>query len=556
MNSNVVDATERFGQRARERPVPLKPIDILKGTKTVPIADRPILATHLGKLAAQIDPARPRSPAKRWFDLAWQGDRWEKRKRYICFPGESPTDFRSEGAYVAKGTDWAALIEQAAIMQCPGEGDTVERERHRVHRNLLRGTSYLPEPEAGPLEEIDAQGLIVEWTRKIAARIEENTLLERLWEALKATPFDVMSYRREPSEYSGYEGDDYSHGPLGAVAERAMEISRFRYSDDPNDLYRFEPIKFQREEDWTYAKFGSSRGELDWAYPTLRLGLRGHSRRGRIFAVPNDFMLDLPPLYHEDDEEYLKSPDDRVMDWLIAKGLMTGKPYEKLPAIEFDVEKGYGWTNFSYELVESVWLDVRPKPDGSPGLWVRSWLSDLSRLYPLDSGIDTLALEASSLPGPLDFLPMHIDSNDRYDSPYEFLGWPDDARWGSPSRRDMFKIGGKLPPRARTGLIEIEWEEIPGVDGWVDDIDNIEVQNLLFRNPIRVRFCPSVATDDLMPPPCRSGTIAATLITNAACEIQERIGSLLQTQAAALASAGLAFHGSIVGYHKGVIDAM
>lgn len=159
MSDTVVDATDRFnaGREQRKQHKRPTPLDSLRLTKRVICNDRAMLATRLGEVAARTAPDRPQAAAKKWFDQAWQGDRWAKRKRLIRLPGEAAPDPRDEGAYVASGADWAALIEQAAKATYPAEGSTAEKERERFARDMLRGSAFLPALSPVPLLAENAQ---------------------------------------------------------------------------------------------------------------------------------------------------------------------------------------------------------------------------------------------------------------------------------------------------------------------------------------------------------------------------------------------------------------
>lgn len=134
------------------------------------------------------------------------------------------------------------------------------------------------------------------------------------------------------------------------------------------------------------AAAGKSTG---WAEPTVTLGLRAHRRETRMFVVPEGFMDELPPL--KDDED--PAPDQRVFEWLVAKGLMVGDNWEDLPEITYDPAKGYGWRPFSYEVIQYVLLKARAKADGTPGLWLSAFADDLAHYHPVLSRYDTVAAE-------------------------------------------------------------------------------------------------------------------------------------------------------------------
>ncbi len=541
--TNIVDATDRFGSNSKQSPKPT-PLDELRRTKRVVLHDRPILAVRLGELAARIDPGHPETVAQRWFEHAWPaGDRWGKRKRLISFPGEDLRDPGDPGAYAAAGSDWAALIDQAAKALFPKEESTAERERARFNREMLRGTTFLPALNVAPLRDENARTLISTVATKIAEKLENETDVIRLWNVLATTPFSIESFdleRPEPdanpdtdimtARFARRHGEDrYSNGPLGEVSKLAQDVSAIRYRQVDQWGYRFEP---------------STSHDQDWVYPILRLGLRGHSRQAKIFVIPQDFVQDLPFDQEFDDGE--KALEERVMEWLIAKGLMSGKAYEDLPDISFDEAKGYGWRTFIYEIVQSIWIEVRPKSDGTPGLWVTASYDDddMTHFYPRIPGLDTLAVEANSPVGWLGFIGMYIDSK----SLYEFIEWP--------TTSPEFMVGGKMPRGAASGLIDSASEDLPTIEGWLDDLENAELQDMLFRNPNGIRFCPSIATDNSLPPPCQQGTVAAAIFTNAGCEREARLGRVLMQQARTIASAGLGFYDALIAHNRARIESM
>lgn len=142
MTDNVIDATDRFAEgSARPKTTVL---DLLRRTRRVALPDRPVMALRLGIIATKLDPDRPRRAAKAWFEQAWQGDRWAKRKRFVLLPGDTAPDPEDDGAYVATGSDWAALIERAAFAQHPGSSPVSTSDRNRAIRDILRGTTFVP----------------------------------------------------------------------------------------------------------------------------------------------------------------------------------------------------------------------------------------------------------------------------------------------------------------------------------------------------------------------------------------------------------------------------
>lgn len=157
MTNNVIDASSRFDQGPKRRRS--SPLDAIRHVRRIQLGDRATIATNLGRRAAEQDPAKPLRAAKLWFRRAWDGDRWDKRKRYIVLPSEQAADPQAEGAYIASGSDWAALIEQAAIASA-GDTATADADRNRVMRDLLRGTQFMPALPSVPAGSYNAQALI------------------------------------------------------------------------------------------------------------------------------------------------------------------------------------------------------------------------------------------------------------------------------------------------------------------------------------------------------------------------------------------------------------
>jgi hypothetical protein len=116
--------------------------------------------------------------------------------------------------------------------------------------------------------------------------------------------------------------------------------------------------------------------------------------------------------------------------------------------------------------------------------------------------------------------------------------------------------GDQLPAQAFSGLVDLPFEDLPSVKGWIDDHENVELQDSLFRNPERVRFCPSFPIDETVPPPCQPATIAAAVFQNAATAGSDLLGRTLLDQATTLSSAGLRFYQALLNHHRAVIDRM
>lgn len=535
---NVIDASNRFVGSREDKPK-VTPLDKLRQSARTERDDAILLASRLGQIAQKLSSKQPNAVARRWFNELWGGERWEKRKRYILLDGEAAPD-----PIASNGADWAALIERAATSLHPDDSATSIKERARICRDVLRGTSYLPALGAGPILSDSAQLLLVALTTKICDSIDAKTGMVRLWEALEQTPFDLQSYHfSQPiygAEYANdpvnavfistdrYNGDTYSQGPLGEAARGAEQIAHFRYRQDHESSYRFEPRK--------------GYGHADWQYPILLLGLVGYRRESRIFVIPHNFVDELPFDQEFDDEE--KSLEDRVVEWLVMKEVVPDKDDAKLPELKHSPELGFGWKPFTFDVPRRVWVEVRPRADGSPGLWLSSHAPDWVYTYPVLPGMDTLSIEANcGNQSWFRFLPMSVDR-----SLYEFLHWP--------TCHPEFLVGSTLPEGAVSGLLDPNYHDMSDVEGWLDDLENAELQDFLFRLPTTARFYPSISLDDEVPPPCPIGTVAAAIFANAGSAPEDRIAMQFMRQSEVIAMAGLAFHAAFLASHRARIEAM
>lgn len=516
MADTIIDASARFNSRA-DRPKPTA-VDALRHTGRVTLADRAVLAERLGQAAARLDPDRPAREAKRWFDSAWQGDRWAKRKRLVILPGEPSHDPENEGAYVASGADWAALIEQAARAQHPGTDVSSVADRARAARDLLRGTSFLPSLAPISLQGDNAQSLVNSYADRVASTIEENSAVRRLWRVLAVSPFKIGLQPTETESAIPHT--------LRAAAALAMEAAVGQYRVDGSYRYDFEPDPTAEHQ--------------DWARPVIRLGLRAHRRQSRIFVVPQSV------LHNESDDDDETSPEEMVSAWLVAEGVLTGASYEDLPDTGYDARKGYGWQSFHYDIVQPVHLEARPKPDGTVGLWVSAHVSDMDHYHPYTIGRDTAAVEATQT-GWLDFIAQPMDYKGPASS-YALINWPTYDR--------NFMNGDALPYGAVSGLIEPDNRNFTTLGGWVDDADNAEVQDLLFAITSDVRFLPSVAVHRPTPSPCSEQAVASVFFKNLPVSIEERISDRLLEQADRFARSGLAYHDAVLAHHRALIDGM
>lgn len=115
---------------------------------------------------------------------------------------------------------------------------------------------------------------------------------------------------------------------------------------------------------------------------------------------------------------------------------------------------------------------------------------------------------------------------------------------------------GALPLGAGSGLIDPDYSELPEVSGWLDDMNNVELQDLLFGSTIGIRFVPEVRMMLGIPTPCSIGTVAACIFANLGVDEEDRIGQILLAKAKRSSAAGLAYRQAIVDHHRRLIATM
>jgi hypothetical protein len=553
MTDNIIDGSSHFGSKPTRNAVPRSILDIMEEDTSTRIRpeDRVTLASNMGGLAAELDPQDPSRGAKRWFDK-WDGDRWQKRKKFICFPGEANRDPAAAGQLAASRGDWRALINAAVHDRFPQAGPAAERDRENLRRTLLRGTKYVPEVERFSAGDADAQRLMISLTHMICDRMADVHELDRLWEVLQTTPFSL-----DTAGFADFDNNGYDDNAIEMASREASSIRDLvpgfgrGYVADP--LVRFCKVSPETAD-----------AEIAWAFPQLRLGLLGFQVDTRIFVVPPNVIAQLRAAGVYDICEVDDDLQSWIPTWLSWKGLIHDDGEDRgawtLPEVEYTHGAGYGWTQFKCEIVREAWLSCRPKADGKPGLWLSVDSSDdlFERFYPVIQ-IDCLATEAAAPSDLLRNLPFYAPEVGRgYSaSGYGVLSWPNrDPVFTIEQAPEFASLPGLLDP---LDDLEGEWgvaNDLPSVGGWLEDTSNERLQNILFRLPPGARFVSSIPTDPKAPPICRTGTIAETLFANLACLPEERVFLQLAHAGERLAEAGLRFHKALMEHYSRLIDRL
>ena len=283
-------------------------------------------------------------------------------------------------------------------------------------------------------------------------------------------------------------------------------------------------------------------------------------RDTRIFQIPHNYVTSAVT-----ESDRFPEPTSAAYDWLCSQGIWDPENLDadgrRLPEVEYDAQRGFGWKPFSYDIVREVWLQCRPRANGEPGLWLTiSGDGFYSHWYPDLPKLDCLALEAECPADLLSNLPFCPDEmggvfvdGDFVPCDYDLFDWP--------TYDPVFCPDRALPEGAISGLIErdedADWlsdSGIPDMAGWLDDLGNDELQRVLFSLPSGVRFLSSIVVDGEVPLPCRAGSIAGAIFGNLACPEEEQLARDLTSAAERISEAGLAFHSELLSHYRQLIS--
>jgi len=537
---NVIDARDRFRRfldRQGADHARASLYSTLQGITHVPHDDRAIMASRMGDIASRLSPDHPLDGAKRLFEKAWGGEKWQKRKRLIQLADEAHSSAGGYGAYEASGATWAALAKAAAALLNPhAEGAALEREQERLLRRLLLGTSLLPQHFTLPSEARQTADLIADLAGMLAQRIRKETNLQDLWQILKVSPFTLEPGHPETEIRS-------------AKVDMASLAAKARWGDGALGHFSRD---VQRHGAYAY----------NWSYPIVRIGALRRRLCGDILVPPRhlaDALLD-------PDDGVWGQPgsgphERRILEWL------------KQPVVDsdYDPAKGYGWVTMPIETTRSVYLEACPRNDGEIGIWLKVSEPFIDNFIPQIPGADITRIAYEHLGLQPSGEPFSLEVDWTSDSKYRELGilaWPqwckefvhDDNLWrgGIIGVRDteyliLADFAGVErdphftcdPPNWFGPEQRMRDENMPdGIGGWLDDTDNQELLSTLFANPDGVSFLPSIAQDADAAAPCRAGTIADALLRNVGCSDEERLDGLMIHQARAYVQAGTQFHGA------------
>ena len=529
---NVIDAKHRFRTRlSAERPRILENyLEILKSQSQLPATDRPILAERLGAIAAQISHADPLKGARLLFNKAgWGDEKWQKRKRLIRLPGEIPSSPNRYGTYEASGATWARLASAAAELLAPNAmGTDLDREKQRVARSLLFGTTLIPGQLPHPSEAAHVSGLISEISDRISRQISRETRIQQFWETLRASPFTLQ--------------DDYSKAPFeGDQKFSATTVGQLR----------------SKKDGWrgTFAKAPErmSTFDFDWAIPIVRIGALRRRYKGSIL-VPPPYLISA--FLNPNSEEDL----NKISNWY-------NQPYDNA---EYNRKTRTGWLEMSVETTRSVYVQAYPRADGEVALWLSVNESFFDNLIPVmdDSSYDLTALAYKHEPLFVGAEPFEYDNSWATDSECRDCGllrWPpwcrglitDPYLWndGVIGIRDMNYLylhdhsdeerscyWTARPPQwfyTDTGRFD---EDPDGIGGWLDDESNHELQTNILINPAGLNFLPLIQVAEEPDVPCKPNTIADAILRNFLAEEEERLDRILCDQATLIAETGIRYH--------------
>ncbi|AWJ87761.1 hypothetical protein TSH58p_30070 (plasmid) [Azospirillum sp. TSH58] len=503
--TTVIDAADQFRPHAPQGADRiLRKADDLRRTTRVALADRPILAENLGRLAARISPADPRDGARRMFggpDAA----KWAKRKRLVRLPGESAGNPGDHGSYEGAGAAYVTLAKAAGALLA-GRADAGERAERDALRELMLGTSWLPTFAPTSSGERTVADLLARLSAQLANAVLRDTRLGALWALLETTPIALE--------------------PVDAITAASLH-------QDPAGTARGAPPELVALLGWgahlaftTPSRSENAPWSSRWAEPVLSIGQVERRLTTRLFVLPPDLARQVAPL------PYAFLPD-AVLSWLRE----MGSDGETLPDVAWSPDTGHGWRTAELAVLHTAALRLTRGTDGQPRLRLE--------LAGTDGGYPTFVL------------PDHV-------SPDAVVARGADEKvcvdlsTGNAEFKGLFRpawAGGVGDQGELFGLFD-HWGDYPfepefggTVDGWIDDG---LIGDLLLNAGIA--FHPSIEAP-AMAVPCADGTIAAALLRNVA-GAGATISQLLVERARVIAEAGLRYHDALIGRYAAAIERM
>lgn len=556
---NVVVAASRFTVRAAEgdRKLVLSSLDRaveqLRSAARAPQADRPVLASGLGRLAALISPDAPLRGVKQMFMKTGNGweAKWPKRRRLVRLPTESADQTYEHGAFEGAGPAYLALADAAAAILA-GNRAATQREIDRARREILRGTTLLPEATPLAASAFAARDLLKDWATSLCSRIQTGTRLPELVEVLDAAPFttevvgDVwgtidQQYRIVKSKDSVIES--VRAEPAGEAALGATTIARPRWKEGTT-------LRFSSDV--------SDAGQ-EWTQPTVRIGRLAGKVAVPTFIFPRDianwlhasfFAVEdyvLPRIVKEwftsvgmgFDPAIVKDLIEQIGDKVVDSTTFFGD----LPATAWSQKAGYGWKNLDYFRVADVWVELINSRAGIEFSMYVSGHGHFPEVAPFVpafgakmeetiknfcSNRETNRFEAQYFSG--------LDDN------YMMLHWPEADWYGENSG-------------AIIGLIENYSSGEPFEDSVFGWLDSPEIESLLL-NADRWQFFPEIVCP-AAPVPCAPKSVAGAMLRNLAGAPKDlRLDNILIAQANAIAQAGLAYHEALVDHYRNAVKAV
>lgn len=517
-NENVVDGRTRF-QRAAAARAGSSFEERLARTARVPLADRPVMATNLGRLAERIDRANPLAGAKAVVQQSGHEGLWEKRKRFIRLPSEEAPPADGSGDYGSSGGTYLQLARSAGKLLATNESpDAVDREQERSVRALVTGTSFLP--SYTPLSKSDrtAKSLLDEYASFLLTAIKERTRIVDLWAVLRDTPIDLDA--------------------RGADEER-FELTYGGAEKLPDALLR--PIFRDHVIEAIFEPHEESGYGFEWQHPSVELGFIAITVETSLFVIPEETAT----LFHvsrEDEDGYLP---EKAIEWIRS---LDGKR-DVLPDEPFDRTVGYGWKPAKLSILRKVGLNVAEGDEGQPrlrlSLWPSKWGDNAVAYsaYGSNGYLEDRIVGAGGKSSQLRSIDVDV-SHDLYD----YLV----AVYSEPVSEDQIGSDAQV-----IGLLPTWWDaesDFTGLSegGWWDDP---LITSLLLDG--KHRFIPTISGCEPVAGPLRCGTLGAALLNNAlSAADSDKVSNQLIEKTALTADAGLRFHEAMVDRYRDALRSI
>ena len=543
MHTKKDDPTDRNSERSTKQFDQLQ--KKLASVKQLSIPDQRISAINMGKLAAFVNPKKPYDGAMQIIAASKLSGVKDKRKRFFRLPGEDAPFPCEPGTYNANPANFVSLAKAAGrLLSNSSDRLLQEKEEERALHALLLGTSFVPSYMAASPAEQSVKGLLEEYALRLAEAIETRTRITQLWEALEATPIEVVSSDEgdQPSSYGA--ASVFPPELLSPLFKSFVRSASFK----PN----------------SYPQYGDS-----WSEPCLELGYLMATYKLHALKIPSDKDHLFPPVTEDSWAEFESCASERNA-WLESIGFDVHEhcftdgdvgreqvcnsrvTVAFVQKVALGIRKGVGnkveieiatWPTGKHSVVDKDFFVVSHPLSSKFTEWLANYVHDPKAGSPV-----SLVPINPTLSEEDDWDELFNESPEIYSLNSYML--EDVSAWDNRSK--FLFLGDGL--NEELWADEDDFEEYSALqrhNSWTEDAIGAKI--LLGAN--NLAFISTVSDAEPAAGAARVGSIAASILNNAMSALPEnRISQILINRVALTAEAGLNFHNALLEKSRNAIS--